>query len=275
MSSPDTYGLSVRDTMTEMQNWLIKKEPFLHIRYNDGEWNAMFHLRSPKQTTSEEHHYTKNVCDALFNTFEELADEIVLKDSSHILVGATWQIEYNLESSQVFDRYVKSKPGLLGKMRWCAGDVWYTTADEVNQTVDSKGTIELIDELRTGGHRVVLVCNQTVKKAAHCLGAVETILIPQQDAFCEYQQTLWKCQDEADQPTVFVWCAGFLAKPISWQIHKEFPQCSHIDLGHLFDGVFNLNNRGWLQRAESEAPHWSHWRYLQNTFKPYVLGFIP
>lgn len=275
MSGSMTPWLDVKDTMYEMRRWLCNKEPFLHIRYNDGEWNAMFNLKPTSNTTSGEHHYTKSICTALFNTFEELAKEILTKDASHILVGATWQIEINLDSAQAFDAHIKSKPGLLRKTRWCAGDVWYTTADEVAQTVDSKGTIELIDELRTGGHRVILVCNQLVKKAAHCLGAAETILIPQVDAWKEAQQILWKCQDEADQPgTVFVWCGGFPVKPISWEIYKQFPKCSHIDLGHLFDGVFDHYNRGWLQRAESEPPFYSHWRYLQQTFKPYVLGFI-
>lgn len=271
----DTKWLTVRETMEQMIDWLKKKEPFFHTRYNDGEWLSMFHMKSPSDSTSEEHHFTADVGNALFTTFEELSGEITKKDHGHILIGSNWYLRDELPPAKRFHTHISGKQGFVDKVLWCLGDVWYTTADERAQTVDSKGTIELIDELRTGDHRVVFVSNQIVKEAKFSLGAEKNILIPQIDAYREYQQILWKCEDLAeDEPTIFVWCGGFPVKSWSYEIWKKFPDCSHIDLGSLFDGVFEHYNRGWLERKESEPPHWSHWRYLQNTFKPYVRSFI-
>jgi hypothetical protein len=263
----DIHQLDVRGYLQQILWWLRADEPFFHTRWNDGEWCAMFNLRTPDQTNGA-HHYVPELCTAMLQTFNELADAIV-DDPSHILLGTARWICPGIAGLQEFDKYIRDNYLLMQRCRWTTGEVWWEYPDEVNQSVTDKGLIAMFDELRTDGHHVVLVSNEFVRDARYCMGA-DFICTPPQESWQAAERILAECKERATPGTVFVWCLGFPGKVLSWQLWKEFPDTSHMDLGHLFEGICGNPCREWLRLKTGP-----HYEYQERVLKPYVFSFVP
>lgn len=267
MHNGELNELDVREYLKQVVWWLRADEPFFHTRYNDGEWCAMFNLRKAEQSNGE-HHYTPELCSTLMQTFEELTDKI-LDDPSHILLGSARWLCPGISGIQEFDKYIRSKPGLLERARWTTGEVWWEYPNEVNRNVDDKGLIALFDELRMGNHHVVLVSNDGIRDACHCMGA-DFVRTPPKESWKQVDQILGACSEHVRPGTVFVWCLGFPGKILSWNLWKDYPTTSHLDLGHLFEGICGNPCREWLK--QKIGPHYA---YQDRVLKPYVFSFVP
>lgn len=275
---PPNY-FNVQQTYDQVMVWLRKRNPFFHTRYNDGEWIAMFRLL-PKTSRCDRHQYTHGIGIALKHTHDQIVENILSGNGFNILLGSNWQLANNYQlancGAERFDQYIRSHPGLLEKAQWCSGDGWYTTQEEVNAGVDDlpddKGLLALFDELRNG-HDTVLVSNRRIVQACYCIGA-RSVVIPELDGWKEHQRILDDCLQTGSSRSVYVWCAGFPGKVLSWRIWQKRPNTSHFDLGHVLDGVFGVGIANWLRRTGTD-PHQAHRRFLVDHIAPYVKGFIP
>lgn len=267
MHNGELNELDVREYLQQVLWWLRAEEPFFHTRYNDGEWCAMFNLRTTEQTNGE-HHYTSDLCSTLIQTFEELTDAI-LDDPSHILLGSARWLCPGISGIEEFDKYIRRKPGLLESARWTTGEVWWEYPNEVNRNVTDKGLIAMFDELRMGGHHAVLVSNEGIRDACYCMGA-GFVRTPPKDAWKQVDQILADCEEILRPDTVFIWCLGFPGKILSWKLWKKHPDTSHLDMGHLFEGICGNPVREWLK--QKVGPHYT---YQEKVLRPYVFSFVP
>jgi hypothetical protein len=236
------------------------------MRYNDGEYNSMFKLLPPSATTSGECHHFRDLSDAVFQAFTDTVAIATKSPHAKILLGACWLTDTCYPGSKIFGQFLEER-GLLHSVRWGAGDIWYNTAGEGAGTVIEAELWALFDAIRAR-RNVVLVGNESIAAARHCLGA-QFVQIAKPDAWL-HQDILVALRRHAAHGSTFVWCAGLPAKPWSCRLWDKYPSTSHIDFGHFFDGVFGVRNRMWLKRG-----YGPHWDFLQKKLIPYVKQAIP
>ena len=255
--------MNIPEYLEQLRQWVEAKEPFYHVRYNDGESLAMY--RQGKRKGCPRHVYTPEISAALKFTL----DRIVRSSRPNILLGS------NCDRFKYIDRGLLAT--FLGKYpHLCLvvpGDSWYTTEEEVtNEPLTDKGLIGLIDTVRQNG-KVVLVTNSLLQDAKYCLGAT-WVEVPPVDGWQEHDRVLSDCFLQGGKDSIYIWCAGFPGKVLSWQVWDKRPQTSHIDLGSLFDCVFHVGIANWMLRKGKE-PHQLHRQYVEKVIEPYVKSFIP
>ncbi len=252
--------LSIGETLERMQTLLERRIPFVRIRYGDGEAKTMLHLVGEGATTSGEHHCFRDLGKALLLAFDEM------RAADGVLLGACPYPENSYPELDAMIDHMGKHP-TAGTPVWASGDAWYTTEGEVKGEVAD--VVALLETIRHDTRVKVLACNPTVAEARHCLGA-HHLWLPQRDAWLAREGVLRAAGSLAEQGAVFVWCGGIACKPWMWDLFKEFPLSTHIDMGHLFDGVFGHRNRGWLT-----YPDGHHLRYLRDVLIPHVRRFVP
>jgi hypothetical protein len=258
--------LSVQETLARKTQWLQQGTPFYHVRYNDGEWIAMLTLQNGR---CARHRYAP-IREALRQTHQEIEDRALEGNAQNILMGSNWPICGRV--AERFDRYIRRIPGLMESITWCAGDGWYTTQEEIaGGPKDDKGLLALLTELRN--HNTVFVCNRLTEQAKHCMNAT-AIVIPEKDGWEDVERIRRDCAAAGTDTSAWVWCAGFPGKVLSWEVWKARPRTSHIDLGQLFDGAFDVAIANW-QRRSGGHPHQGHKTFYARVITPFVLGAIP
>lgn len=254
----------------QMTKWLEEKQPFCHLRFNDGEANGMFRLVPETATTSGEHRHMRDLGDALLRTLNGIIDFAKEKRGSDVrmLIGSDWIRDSSNNALRVLRNYLIER-GAVKDISWANSDLWYSTVFEAQNICALFELIALCDELRTNNHNVILVGKKLIEKARYLIGA-RMLLIPEVDCWNDRVRIFNMCQEFAKEKATFVWCAGLPGKVWGWSIWSQHPDTTHIDAGHLFDGVFGFRNRMWLGRESGE-----HYRKYEEFFAPYLRSFIP
>ncbi len=251
--------------VTENLQWLTEAvrsgEPFTHLRWNDGEAKTMLGLVGEDATTSHEHHCYKDLGERLLSSFTEMCQE---SRNTCMSVGSYICDEpYSLYADELL-AYVAEKK-LAEGVPWATGDVWYSR-DELVSADLIKGLLQAVRE--SGRWRdVVLVSNSTVEPARWCLKSFY-VEVPKVNAWETREQVRSRLLQYDGDNTLFVWCSGLPGKVWAWELHKVYPGTSHLDLGHLFDGVYGLENRAWQKRKAG-----LHYREYTDIFAPWVRSF--
>jgi hypothetical protein len=236
------------------------RQPFYHSRWNDGEARAMT-LPGESQANCDGHRYFADMGEALKRTFVEILDYANV--SSNILVGTMLDTDPEHPTCDILRDVADDASSNLHDVRFTVGEFWLRETGPA-----PVGMCALLDALHESKRMTVLIGNNAIRPARHCMGA-EFVAVPAVDAWLHRDRIERTCKDVGDYAT-FVWCCGFVGKVVSWEIFKEFPNTTHIDAGHTFDGVFGNLSREWMRRGDSEQ--WVHYR---DVFGPYVKGFIP
>lgn len=244
-------------------NWIIERLrngiPFFTTRINDGEMICMYRTRpegSPLGTVLNPAPVRYDLGDEL----KDMVSEILSKSRDEdILVGHCCHDDPEHELNKRF--WADYGTGLSSFPE--TGGHWPLDG------VVNGSTARLLDEIRRLDKRPILVTCEGLKNACHCL-ASDFCCVASADSWMERETTYNRLKLPARGGRVFTWCAGIGLKTTAWRLFKEFPQSSHIDLGHLFNGAFGMKDYGWLERGDGP---W-YQPYFKN-FAPYVRSFLP
>lgn len=242
-------------------DWIVERmndgRPFFATRINDGEMIQMFKT----QPEGKELGTKANVAwcrhelgDALMRMLEEIA--VHYRDN--VLIGCSWNTERADDLCKLFE----SKVDRLHMRDYC----WCHEHWPLEGVADGS-TVRLLEKLRKD-RRVVLVTCKELEDAGVVLGC-PVIMAPSADSWLGREEVHRTAEYFAKEGYTFCWCAGAGLKPTAWQLWKEYPQTSHIDLGHLFNGALGLADYSWLQRKDGWYENYMTW------FVPYVRRFLP
>lgn len=247
----------VRDPIAWLIDRLEHGRPFFNLRFNDGEQILIFKILPETYIMSDSTRVFHDQGAALEVMLREMAAGTSHPDD--LLLGCSWWCE----PDDLCHRFVELLDSLdmLERFRWCHPH--YFLPAVVDGTV-----FRLLDVLRKA-QNVVLVTNDQFAGARHCLGA-DLVLAPRSNSWLARSAVYEACVPYAREERTFVWCAGGGVKPAAWNLYRAFPRTSHLDLGHLFDGVFGVEERSWLK--DPGSPY--HAAYFGG-FMPYVRRFVP
>lgn len=261
-------GLGVREQLAQMTEWVRNGKPFFHTRYNDGEFNAMFGLKSEDDTNCDGHCYFRDMGQELVKTFVE----VVGKPQERLLIGSLLTSDPGYSSCIVFRRWLSMWIPRWQAIPWAASDLWVSPTD-----VADNGELEgLINAFRDNLKSVCLIGNFNIHDCRHAfLGCVHSVST--QNCWGDRFRLLKTIRKNHLPGTTYIWCAGFTSKVLSWKIYKYDPTSTHIDAGHLFDGIYGEPSREWLKNGfqDGDAPGISERRrsYYVNTLAPYIRSF--
>ncbi len=245
--------------ITDPITWLLERvetsQPFFNMRWNDGEQLHVFDVQPEGYMMSDATHVYREMGTMLSGVLLKMS----LADPTNLLLGCGWFSE----PDDLCLRFANLLNWLRMRERfnWCHPHYFL-------EAINDGGMIRLIDALRAKD-KTVLVTNDLLADAAHCLDAV-VVQAPRSDSWLDKKRIYQECKWWATEGSTFVWCAGAGVKPTAWRLFQEFPQSSHLDWGHLFDGVFGIKERSWL--INGDGPWYA--KYFAE-FAPYVRRFIP
>lgn len=250
-------------------DWIIErlraKRPFFAVRINDGEMIQMYRTRPEGSLlgTVVNPVWCHYDCGNAYR--EMLADMANLSSAErdNVLIGCSWNTDRADE---------------MGRGPF-AEDIAYFGLEDANwchehwplEGVIDGSTIRLLEEARK--HSVVLVTCKELAVAANCLndyGSASLILSPSVDSWLHAAAVEQTAVPLAQRGCVFLWAGGCGLKPTAWELWREYPTSSHIDIGHLFNGAFGLRDYGWLERGDGP---W-HETYFRD-FAPWVKSHLP
>ncbi len=247
--------------VTNPCDWVIERlrsgTPFFTTRINDGEMIQMFRTRDEGALLGTDANlaYVHRECgDALVGMLVQVCVDSRVEN---ILVGHCCYDDPNHELNKMF---MGSGFGSLLRFQHEAGGHW-----PLDGVVDGS-TIRMLDAVRES-LKAVLVTSHPLRDASLCLYA-PTVMVSRQDSWNGREDVYDDCRTYAEDGAIFVWAAGGGLKPTAWRLFREFPQSSHLDVGHLFNGALGLRDYGWLQRGDGP---W-HEAYFRD-FAPYVQKF--
>lgn len=259
--------LDCGETLREMTARVWAGRPFLHARYNDGEFRAMFDRTYwEKDVNSDGHRYYPALGDALRESFAWTVRESAQTRGEAALVGSYMFNDYEHDAVPFATDFVRTERLPYLEAKWVTGEFWHPDPSGPAYFDD---LYELVLALR--GRPTLLVANGKLAGARHCMGAAY-VEIPERAAWHATADVLADCLQHcvADRDAAFVWCAGMPGKVWARRIYGEFPTTTHVDAGHVFDGAFGLRNREWQQRAAGP-----HYELCRDEFWPWVRSFVP
>lgn len=251
-------------TIANPADWCISRlregRPFFAVRFNDGEHTGMYRTR-PEGVVLGTDANPATLDYAWGDALNAMLAEMAAHSPEDVLIGCSWNTPRADELAQRFAADV-GRLG-MGDFNWC-NEHW-----PLDGVVDGS-TVRLLETIRKERpYHVVLVTSTPLFPACHCLGATITP-VPAADSWGVRNQVHESCQSYAEKGYLFIWAAGVGLKPTAWRLWREFPQSTHLDVGHLFNGAFGLTDYGWLQRKDGP---W-HEPYFRD-FAPWVRSFLP
>ncbi len=250
--------------ITNPSDWVIDRfksgKSVFATRLNDGDHISMYKTRPEGSLlgTYENPAYTHyELGDHFWRMLLEMsASSQDIKDS--IMIGCSCGTERADHLAEMFEKDVEKFQ--LEDLTW-ANEHW-----ALDGVVDGS-TIRLLDYLR-GCKRTALATCEKLALAIKCTYS-QLIVVKSEDSWTDRERVYEACKLLAEKGCIFLWCAGTGLKPTAWRLYKEFPQSSHIDLGHLFNGAMGLKDYSWL---ETQSGPW-YQKYMEE-FVPYVRSFI-
>lgn len=237
--------MNVKDQLLFIRKRVEGGQPLYHTRYNDGEINQMLELR-PEGTWGSENLYRGDLGRELRQCFRETC----LDRSGNVLLGSLINTDPTHEGSLALLKWMQQEGIPWDLVHSSIAEFW---CQEENLDGAEEMT-SLMASLRES-KKCVLVCNQYVSWAKHCLGA-KVVIIPELDAWFHRAEV----EKELNQYTgdhIFVWCGGIAAKVWSWRLWGAAGRrTTHLDFGHTFDGVFGQTSREWMKRPSPMSKYY-------------------
>jgi hypothetical protein len=256
--------LSCKQVLAKLCDWVATGEQFYHTRFGDGELQSAYNMR-PGGKNCDGHRFFPDLNWMLYRTIGDVC-RAACNPRDNFIVGSNNSTHPDMAWTGRFLQQLKEMGINSETVPWAIGDFWWHAGP-----VDGGEELMNLCDLLRCQNDVALVCKQAVAGAQYCLGA-EHIEIPVIDAWLDRDATISKCLQARKR--YYVWAGGMPAKVVAWQVYKtaDWPT-SHIDVGHLFDGVFGFYSRTW-HTAPKPGDGLQHWEYCRNVFNPYVKSFL-
>src|SRR3990167_590011 len=126
MSDPVPY-LTVPEVYDLLISWLKSRESFYHVRYGDGEVNAMFSLADAGAVNSDGHsyHYT-DMGPALIDTFVEM---YTARQRGNKIIGSFALVDREHPAAIKLWNWVNEIGGMyripVKDIKWASSDFWF------------------------------------------------------------------------------------------------------------------------------------------------------
>lgn len=242
---------SVTEHLGWMRDRVKARQPFCHLRFNDGEAIAMGLLGEPEGANCDGHRYFPDMGRALTTTLMAASDD----DTGEVLLGSIIETDRDHQAAKALAVLIPSTCLTTVGEFWCQEE-----------------KVEGWDELRElfGAIRdrpSLLISNSNNRMAKKCLNS-GFLEVPAVDAWSRGRRVVEDSLHRmyGDEP-VYIWACGFPGKVWAWMLRTLIPGSTHIDIGHTFDGVYGNKSREWMKR-DSEMS-----RFYFNTFAPWVRSF--
>ncbi len=259
------------DTSRQLQlitNWIIRGEPFIHTRYNDGEFDCMFSLLPEERVNCDGSHFYRSAGDALRESFLDIWRYLQDKVATfqNVIIGSQVCCDPEHSGPQAFMAWLSTHCLGWESLPWGPSDWW-----AYPQGVDEDNMIPLLNEVRRLDSPAVFVSCQENAAVADALEA-DFVSVPRVDAWRSRERILEDCMRFGKR--LFIWSAGWTGKPLAWQLFRK-NDSSHIDAGSFFDGVFYRPSRDWMNgHQDGDAPGVGERRlkWYTNRLVPYLKG---
>lgn len=248
-SNPDEQDGETLDCLTD---WLVREEPFCHLRVANGEFMSIF--RRDGDNGGEHDYLGATVGADLHQMLVEIANQH--PHHGRLLVGGIWE-------DPAFTRAWLEWHEQFARIPWVPCQVF------VNGIIDRR-TMRWMRALAARGQSVILVVNDIVAKAAVGLGARVVVEIPRANSFAHRASIEERLRAAIRPSDVVVYCGGFGVKSLIWRMWRSYPRTSHVDMGHFFDGAFGVRSRSWLAGTPDERSI-----VYDTHYAPRIRGEVP
>lgn len=256
-------------------NWVKSDGSFCWNRFNDGELNCMLGLAGPAQSSPGNTQYLPEIRTELIRVFDDIVERLIdgKIDRSRFLLGCFHHNEWWHPAVAAFHRWLECYPDLNWRkdIPWSEAEIWYNTAVEEAGNYGSEGIFDLLTSLRESNRKVVLVGNPQIENAKHCMDS-DFVSIPRLKTWESSKATITQINNmisKYGEHVIFIWCGGFAAKIWMHDTWTAYPDTSHLDFGHFFDGAFGDLSRSWLRRENGP-----HRKFYVNRIAPWIRSFI-
>lgn len=217
-------------------------KPFTFIRFQSGEWHAVFGLRIGKQTGGGQVYY-KSLCLDIKNTLERLASE----PHENCWIGIHPDCQRPLLEKGILDFF--SRHNFPPPLVW---------SDFLDKSVRDRSIETLFQCLQNQNKPIVVVSHPKNKTYLHPhIPFCDYIEVPYLDCWLhreEIYKSLEKtCQNNEEQ-CIFIFAAGLACKPWLYTLWKTYGQKhTFLDLGSVLDPYgAKINSRLYMNRVFPE-----------------------
>ena len=238
------------DTLELFNRLLREQRPFTHLRYADGEFMSIVGTSRSSFNADKHSYFHDTLGIALAKTLATAAakfDPDLYVGADFVAGGKEWAIENNLKS----------------KINWTASQVFVAG-------ITSLATLEFLRIIRADNRRKVLVACRESAPAARSLLATH-IEIPARDCWLSSGDVRPQFDHQAklNADTIFLFAAGMSSCVWGYELHRQYPAATIIDIGHLLSGAFGDHRRRWLKVKNCER-----WRAYEQLYIPLIRGDV-
>jgi hypothetical protein len=228
---PDAGDL---DALRLMTTWLHEQNPFVHLRYADGEINAIVRSRTGLNANGEPYD-DPGFCHELDLSLNLVAH--LRERKRNFLIGGDW--------SNPGHRDFLLKNNYLENIPWCPSQVFVNGI----MTGDSKLFLEALF-----GRYTHLVANKDVCKRIDGSFAGTIVKVSSNSAWRERDRVVTTIEREMNSELdVVVLCAGMASETIGVKLAARHPHLTVIDMGCFFDPAANLESRSWINERDKRV----------------------
>lgn len=223
-----------RQALRLMTKWIRLRQPFVHSRWADGEFNSLVGATWTNADGLDAH--APGLGDRLRKILFDARDH----GAEGMLFGGDW-------TGPPERRQFLVDHGLM-ELPWCPSQV-FVNGLPFGETLNF---LDAVAEWIAFERPVILVANQRVAAVADGLNAIP-IEIPDRNAWDHFDQIAAEVRRVCHPGALVIYAAGMMANVLAHQFFQEVPGTTHVDVGCLFDGAVGLISRGWLEHQDDRT----------------------
>lgn len=243
----DAGDLTLIEVLT---HWVGGGVPYFLGRYADGEFDAM---AGRVGTQGDGSLRTREIGAELSRVLREVGAFLVCNPTAPILVGGDWG---------GCDRRRNLAAVHFGRVPWVPNQPL------VNGIVSGE-VLGFFRAMVSRRERIFLIGNTTLRPVAAPLSAT-LVEIPARDSFSARQAVYSRLRDQMQSGDIALYCAGMPSAVFAWDMWREIPGTTHMDVGHFFDGAVGVTSRIWLADEGNERL-----TAYRRDVVPRILGDVP
>lgn len=234
------------DALRLMCRWLSAETAFCHLRFADGEFNAILGHRGLNGDGAEVS------APGLGQALESVLLD-AMRQSDPLLIGVDW-------TGDPARRKYLERHGMLRDIQW-----WCPSQVFVNGIMsgDSLNLLELIREARGQVH---LVANGRVCDAVAPGLNARPYRMSSTNAWGGYKDALIHLRKIVARGDIVLYAVGMTSEPLAYRMWKDCLGSTHIDVGCFFDAAIQARSRSWLH------PDDERYQRFQEVYVPWLKG---
>ncbi len=203
-----------------------RNEPFIHLRYGDGEWYSMLGRRG---RNADGHDFFPETLGRDLRESLDYAATISPGGRCYVGLSEFWD-------HPAIHVYMAARPW-LDRIRWVGASLLPLGLRDFS-------TRRFFEAVRGYRGRKYLVANASLALVARGLACTH-VVIPQVDCYLEIGRAERMCAFRG--PGIMLCCAGMASEGLLARLHRQNPAGTYIDCGHVFDAMIGRLTRAYTQ----------------------------